>query len=182
MRGERKVRVSRLLSQVVVALILVAVAVATGMLLARVMHGSIEEYRPSQALVARVGGLELNLKDASSAGYTLALEVKIANMGTITYNVPSGDMYILVEGTTGISRVYACVLTSSAILPPGEIVPLTSECFISSTMLQELFGTPTPPVDLLRSHTQFLYIKLRLLASTGGGWVCITPDCDVYIT
>jgi len=160
----------RAVSQVIVAILLVGVAVVAGTMLSYIVTNSVALYKPSNVMVARVGEISVELSDINSGFYSFEVTTRLVNLGSQPLVLSSGSIVVLVKGSTGRSRIISCNVQNQIVLNPGEIKDFTAFCDISRSTLNELFGTQSPRADTVKSSMVFLYLSTYVSTiNTGGG-------------
>ncbi len=155
----------RSVSQIIVAILLVGAAVVAGSLLSYIVTDMISTYKPSEVMIARVGSINVELREVSSGYYYFTVSTKLANLGTEPLTLRGGYITILVKGTTGKAIIRMCAIYRDVTISPGEIRDLTGICQFDKATLKDLFGTSTPPADKVKHSIVFLYLHTRLFAS-----------------
>lgn len=157
------------ISQLVVSILLVGVAVASGILLAYTVTDLVETYQPSQVMISRVGDINVGLDDVRWNRYRFMVSTKLVNLGSKPFTIPrdGGWIVVLVKGTTGRVKILSCPFPEHRTLMPGDIEIVSAYCSLSSSDLRELFGYDKPPGD--RVKQAFRYVYLYFLDRRGGG-------------
>ena len=160
----------RIISQIIVAILLVGVAVASGSILAYMVTDLVKTYQPSQVMITRVGGIDVELSRIRDDGYyEFTVSTKLSNMGSTPYTIPYGWIIVLVKGSTGQGKVMECFLDRSEMIAPGEIKTISATCMLSPDDLRRLFGEATPPADKVKEAFRYLYLRLRVYETTNSG-------------
>jgi len=155
-------------SQVIVAILLVGTAVVAGSALSYIVADMMSTYKPSETVLARVGDVEVELSSIISTGYRFTATAKLVNLGSKPIDV-SGYVVVLVKGTTGKAQIVSCPSNSYVTINPGEIKEIVGYCYLDKTnALQNLFGTTSPPADVVKSSISFLYIRIQSVSYYGG--------------
>lgn len=158
------------ISQIIIAILLVGVAIVSGSILAYMVSDLIKSYQPSQVMISRIGRVEVELHSIQSSGnYWFTVSTKLSNLGTTPYTVPDGWIVVLVKGSTGQGRILKCSLSESETIMPGEIKTISATCSLSPGELEELFGETTPPADEVKQAFRYLYMYLYVYTSSQGG-------------
>jgi archaellum component FlaG (FlaF/FlaG flagellin family) len=156
------------ISQLIVSILLVGVALAAGSILSYVVTETLSTYTPSQIMISRIGDVEVELSRITTSYYSFDVSTKLVNLGSELYTISSGYITILVKGTTGRGKVYSCSVRNSMTLEPGAIQTLKATCIISKSDLQTLFGTQSPPADTVKQSISFLYLNIMVSSGIWG--------------
>jgi len=155
-------------SQVIVAILLIGTAVVAGSALSYIVADMVSTYKPSETVLARVGDVEVELSSIINTGYRFTATAKLANLGSTPISI-SGYVVVLVKGTTGKAQIVSCPTSSYITINPGEIKEIVGSCYLDkSSTLQNLFGTVSPPADVVKSSISFLYIRIQSISYYGG--------------
>ncbi|MEM1693959.1 MAG: hypothetical protein QW456_07120 [Ignisphaera sp.] len=145
----------RLVSQIVVSIVLLSVAVATavssGMMLTRVLSS----YRSTGPVLVRIDNPSIDL----SAPSRLRVTFKMLNLGDTSVTIVGIVTNILIKGTTGRSMIKVCSSPSGKILAPGAVETVTVVCEISTAELVDLFSSSWTG-DMIKANTYYLYTKI----------------------
>lgn len=155
------------ISQIVVSLLLLSVAVVVTATTGSTLMRMLSFYRPSSDILVRVGDPSLDIDVSGGMYYLFKVSVNILNMGSIQLQVQDGSVYVLFRGTTGTSRIQTCWLSNAPIIiPPGSTATVQATCPLTTAQVTELFGSSWTG-DIMRRNTYFLFMRLHFTAAPG---------------
>lgn len=163
----------RVLSQVVLVILMVGVAVVAASVLSYMAMEIMSGYKAPQVQLALVGGLNSELQGIDSSGYSFRASVRLVNLGSETANIVYGAIVVMVKGTAGKAVTTTCYYTSAVTINPGEVKRLIGVCFLSPSTLSDLFGTRTPPADTVKSSMYLLHVRLCYTTSGSSIATCL---------
>lgn len=162
------------ISQLIVAILLVGVAIATGSTLSFMVSGLMEVYMPRQISVSRIGEVEAEVVlEPGATDYTLLVNTKLVNLGSTPFilsGIPGIQAYtvVLVKGTTGKGVILECPIQGNVMIMPGEIESIKAMCSLEPALLNELYGVENPPSYLVEGSVRYLYIKIEIEENGNG--------------
>lgn len=153
---------------IVSSILLVAVALAVGVLFSQIMVSTVADVKPHVEGVAPTGYTVVML---GGNGLHIGVDVDMYNFNNeyLSVDTEHSEAYLYIRGTGSTSTILECRNVEWA---PLYIYPRTSEhiifdCgYLNSTELQELFGTDKVDFDTVRRNAQLLLVNLAFVATS----------------
>jgi len=158
------VLIVRLVSQIVVSMVLLSVAVVAAVSSGVTMTRTLSSYRPSNPVLMRIDAPSIDVF-CDPQTVNLKVSFKVLYLGDTDITIVGGLTYILLKGTTGRSTMLSCVFTVPRTLAPGTVATVSSTCTISRTELVNLFSSSWTG-DIVKANTYYLYSKIYYSGAT----------------
>jgi hypothetical protein len=156
-------------SQLIVTLLLVTIALAVGLMFAYMYTDLLGKYTSwGQTAISRVGSINLELSSISSTSYTYDVYINIINLSSATRVIYSGNVAIMFKGNSN-TITKSCPISYAGSIDPGKILTVKASCTLTTGELYYLFGNPHPQSDTVKQSASFLY----LIINTDGGSMSI---------
>ncbi|MEM4619070.1 MAG: hypothetical protein QW607_02535 [Desulfurococcaceae archaeon] len=169
----------RMISQIIVSIVLISVAIVTTITSGLIMTRFLSSYKPHNIIIVRIGEPTIDVIPTSQ-GIHIHVSHKLMNLGD-EISIFALYTQILLKGTTGKSILLSCryvapgslllnsqyplslpptdMPTDIPVLLPGEVISITSVCSINRTDIINLF-TSSWSSDLVEANTYYLYSRI----------------------
>lgn len=157
----------RAISQIVVSLLLLSVAVAVTASSGSTIMRMVSSYRPNSNILIRVGEPSLDIDMVTTSFFIFRASVSLLNMGSVPIQVTDGSVYLLIRGTTGRSKVHVCWFTNVPfVISPGSTITVQARCTIPPSEIVSLFSSSWTG-DLIKGNVFYVFMRVVIVPPPG---------------